>query len=523
MTIHLQNITKSYTQDIILDDLTMKITDGEHIAIVGENGCGKSTLLKVIAGLENIQEGERIVSKHTKIAYLNQNFDEFSGTVEAYLMQTYSDIMHLKKKMKALEKAMEKVDEVELEHLLKKYGNIQERFEQLDGYHIFTFVDQIAHGLQFSSLLYSEYEVLSGGEKARVNLARRLLERPDVLLLDEPTNHLDFKGIAWLENFLANDKQTIIVVSHDRTFLNHCVSKIYEISYGELSVYHGNYDVYRKEKNERFLRMQEDYEAQQNEIKRLEAAIRQFRQWGREGDNEKFFKKAIMLEKRLDKIERMRRPRLIQRNMDFTLSMAKRSSKHVLEIKELGHCFDKLLFEHVNATLCFKERVAICGENGTGKSTLIKLIMGVEEIQEGSIQYGNHIAIGYLPQMISFPKDMTILEYAKKELCMNEEDTRRYLMKYGFDHIDMMKRLKALSGGEKTRLKLAEMLSKEINMIILDEPTNHLDFTSIDIIEENLQAFAGTLLVVSHDRYFIQALCEKVWMLEDQTMKEYIL
>ena len=263
MTIHLQNITKSYTQDIILDDLTMKITDGEHIAIVGENGCGKSTLLKVIAGIENVQEGERIVSKNTKISYLNQNFDEFSGTVEAYLLQTYGEVLQLRKQMEILEYAMCEVDEEEMDHVLKKYGNIQERFEQLDGYHIFIFVDQIAHGLQFSSLLYSEYEVLSGGEKARVNLAKRLLEKPDVLLLDEPTNHLDFKGITWLENFLENDKQTIIVVSHDRMFLNHCVSKIYEISCGELSVYHGNYDIYRKEKAERFLRLQQDYEAQQ--------------------------------------------------------------------------------------------------------------------------------------------------------------------------------------------------------------------------------------------------------------------
>lgn len=522
MTIHLQNITKSYTQDIILDDLTMKITDGEHIAIVGENGCGKSTLLKVIAGIENIQEGERIVSKNTKIAYLNQNFDEYTGKVEAYLLQAYTDVLTLKQKMEALEQEMMNADEGRMERILKTYGNDQERFEQLGGYQIFTFVEQVAQGLQFSSLLTSDYEVLSGGEKARVNLARRLLEKPDVLLLDEPTNHLDFKGIEWLENFLANDKQTIIVVSHDRTFLNHCISKIYEISCGELSVYYGNYDVYQKEKAERFLRAQQDYEAQQCEIKRLKASIRQFRQWGREGDNEKFFKRAKMLEKRLEKMERLKRPKEIQRNMRFTLSMSQRSSKHVIEIKNLGHGYEQVLFEHVNVSLCWQDRVAICGRNGTGKSTLIKLIMGMEEIQEGEIQFGQGVNIGYLPQMIDFPEDMTILAYAKKELCKNEEDTRHYLMGYGFDHIDMMKRLSALSGGEKTRLKLAEMLSKEINLMILDEPTNHLDFTSIDIIEENLQSFTGTLLVVSHDRYFIKSLCHKVWMLENQTLIEMI-
>lgn len=523
MTIQLQSITKSYTQDIILDELTMKIVDGEHIAIVGENGCGKSTLLKIIAGIEPFQEGNRMVSKYTKIAYLNQNFDEFEGSVTEYLLQTYTELLHIQKQLESYETAMMDADANELEILLRKYGNLQERYEQMNGYQRMTFIEQIANGLGFTHLLEKAYATLSGGEKSRVNLARRLLEQPDVLLLDEPTNHLDFQGITWLENFLANWKQTLIVVSHDRTFLNHCVSKIYELTLGELEVYFGNYDVYRKEKEERFLRYQQDYEEQQKQIKKVEMAIRQFRQWGREGDNEKFFKKAKMLEKRLAKMERMRQPKRLQRNMSFSLHQAERSSKYVVQLEELSHTYETRLFEHVNATLCWQDRVAICGENGTGKSTLIKLILGLESVQQGVIHYGNGIQIGYLPQIISFPKEEPLLQYARRTLAKTEEDTRRYLLRYGFDAIDMMKRTTSLSGGEKTRLKLAEMLSQEVNLIILDEPTNHLDFSSIDIIEENLQAFTGTLLVVSHDRYFIQTLCHKVWRLEDHTLKEQLL
>lgn len=524
MTIQLQNVTKSYTQDIILDELTMKIADGEHIAIVGENGCGKSTLLKIIAGIEHYQEGDLIISKGTKIAYLNQMFDSYEGSVERYLMQTYEDVLQLQKRMQTLEESMMDAEAQTMDRLLQKYGNLQERFDQAGGYQITTFVDQIAHGLQFEALMQKEYETLSGGERARVNLARRLLEKPDVLLLDEPTNHLDFKGIEWLEGFIANCRETVIVVSHDRTFLNHTVAKIYEISFGELVCYHGDYDVYRKEKQERFLRLQQDYEEQQRQIKKIQTSIRQFRQWGHEGDNEKFFKKAKMLEKRLAKMERLKHPKESQRNMHISLVMSDRSSKEVLKLMDLSQCFGtNCLFHDLNLQIQWQDRIAVCGENGSGKSTLIKLMLGTLKPQTGEIQYGNGVHIGYLPQMIAFPDKVTILQYAMSEFVMNEEDTRRYLIRYGFDHIDMMKRLSSLSGGEKTRLKLAEILHHEVNFIIMDEPTNHLDFSSIDIIEQLMQSYQGTLLVVSHDRYFIQSLCHKMWLLEDGTIQEKIL
>lgn len=524
MTIQLQSITKSYTQDIILDEITMKITDGEHIAIVGENGCGKSTLLKIIAGFEHFQEGGLNITRGTKIAYLNQIFDDYEGIVLNYLMQAYKDLAQLQEQLHHLEDLMGNADERELEKLLVKYGNVQERFEQADGYQLSTFVEQIARGLQFKELMQKDYQTLSGGEKARVNLARRLLEKPDVLLLDEPTNHLDFKGIEWLEGFISNCKGTVIIVTHDRTFLNHTVSKIYEISYGELSCFHGNFDYYREEKQKRFLLLQQDYDEQQAQIKKIQNAIRQFRQWGHEGDNEKFFKKAKMLEKRLEKIERLRQPKLLQRDMRITLKPMERTSKQVLEICNVSQQFgSRVLFENLNLQIHWQDRIAVCGENGSGKSTFIKLLLGTMQLQTGNIRYGNAVQIGYLPQMIDLGEDNQLLRYAIAVLEMNEEDTRRYLVRYGFDHIDMMKRLSSLSGGEKTRLKLAEILHRNVNFIIMDEPTNHLDFSSIDIIEEILQKFNGTLLVVSHDRYFIRSLCSKMWMLEDKTIKESMI
>lgn len=524
MTIQLNHVTKSYTQDIILDDITMKITDGEHIAIVGENGCGKSTLLKVIAGLEPYQEGEVLLSKNTKIAYLNQMFDAYEGTVLSYLMQAHEEVLQMQERMQKLEEDMMLADADEMEKLLKKYGNLQERFESMDGYQLMTSIDQIAHGLHIDHLLQRAYIALSGGEKARVNLARQLLQKPDVLLLDEPTNHLDFIGIRWLENYILNLKETVIIVSHDRTFLNHTVKKIYEITWGEISMYVGDYDAYRKQKQERYLLWQQDYEQQQKEIKKIKDAIRRFRQWGHEGDNEKFFKKAIMLEKRLENMERIKRPQELQRNMHVEVKEKETSSKKVLELKNVSKAYgNKQLFHHVDAAIFWRERIAICGENGMGKSTLIKMIMQEEPCDQGEIHIAESIQIGYLPQMISFPKEEErILAYAQYELCMNEEDTRRYLLRFGFDKIDMFKRLRVLSGGEKTRLKLALILKQEVNLIIFDEPTNHLDFTSIEIIEQILQEYTGTLLVVSHDRYFIHSLCDKVWMIKNGTMKEYL-
>lgn len=525
MTIQINHVTKAYTQDIVLDDITMKISDGEHIAIVGENGCGKSTLLKIIAGIESYQEGEVLVTKNTKIAYLHQQFVTYEGKVSSFLLQAYDKILALYHKMQELEAAMSSSANVqEIEALLSAYGACQERFENDDGYSLMTSLERIAHGLHIDHLLEASYRSLSGGEKARVNLAQLLLTKADVLLLDEPTNHLDFAGIKWLERYLQNVKETIVIVSHDRTFINHTVKKIYEISWGELQLYIGDYDAYRKQKQERYLLWQQNYELQQKEIKRLQDAIRRFRQWGHEGDNEKFFKKAKLLEKRLEGITRIRKPQVLQRRLQVEVKEVKDSAKKVIELKDVSKAYgEKRLLSHIQKTIFWRERIAICGVNGAGKSTLIKMILQEEFADEGELSIAPSLQIGYLPQMILFPnEEERILAYAQAVLCLHEENTRRYLYRFGFDKHDMFKRLRMLSGGEKTRLKLALILHKEVNLLIFDEPTNHLDFTSIEIIEEILQAYKGTLLIVSHDRYFISKLCDKVWLIKNHEIEEYL-
>ncbi len=278
------------------------------------------------------------------------------------------------------------------------------------------------------------------------------------------------------------------------------------------------------QKQERYLLWQQDYEEQQKQIKKLQDAIRRFRQWGHEGDNEKFFKKAKMLEKRLANIERIKRPQILTRRFDVSVKEKESYSKKVLTIHQLSKAYgEKQLFDQADADVYWQDRIAVCAENGQGKSTLIKMIMGEENADSGEISLASSVQIGYLPQMILFPKEEErILAYAQFMLSLNEEDTRRYLTRFGFDQADMYKRLKVLSGGERTRLKLALILKQEVNLIIFDEPTNHLDFTSIEIIEQTLQEYTGTLLVVSHDRYFIQTLCEKVWLIKAGKIKEYL-
>lgn len=515
MTIQINKVTKKYTEDVILDHITLKINDNEHIGIVGENGCGKSTFLKILAGKENIQEGEIIISKNTKIEYLEQMFPVFDGSVSEYLMSSRSDIMQMQKQMRQIEKEMNQT--ASLDELLEKYGRLCERFEHAGGYDILYQMDQIAKGLQMAHLMENPYSILSGGEKMRVNLAFMLMKKPDVLLLDEPTNHLDYSGIIWLENYLQSLNKTVVIVSHDRMFLNHTVSKIYEIECAEMIMYAGNYDYYKKEKELRLERLKHDYEEQQKYILKLQNAIRRYRQWADTGDNESFYKKAKQLEKKLFQIEKLRMPKTVQREMKITLHSCERSSKEVLICENICKRFgEKAVLDHADFKIYWQDRIALCGDNGCGKSTFIRILMNRESLDEGEIKIGNHVHIGYLPQVIDFSDEKKrILEYFCYEACLNEEQARRYLRKFGFAAEDMPKRLAHLSGGERVRLKLALILKDKVNFIIFDEPTNHLDFASIEIIESILKEYTGTLLIVSHDRYLMDRLTEQKLLLKN--------
>lgn len=518
MTIYINEVTKRYTDDIVLDKVTFKINEKEHIGIVGENGCGKSTLLKILAGIEPIQEGSIICPKNTKVAYLQQVFDDFHGTLMQFLMQEFHEITQLQRKMQNLEDAMSDPENVnQMDILLDQYSSVCEKFEIANGYDLVYQIELITQGLGIACLMEKEYSILSGGEKMRANLARLLLKKPDVMLMDEPTNHLDYSGVIWLENYLKTFDSTAIIVSHDRTFLNHTVNKIVEIECGELIVYTGNYEVYKKEKALRLEKLSQDYEQQQKEIMKLKNSIRRFRQWGLEGDNESFFKKAKQLERRLEQIELLNRPKAIYREMQISFSEFERSSKEVFVCEHMYKCFgEHIILEDANFSLYWQDRVAICGDNGCGKSTFIKILMEKEALDAGEVRIGNRVNIGYLPQTIVFPDESErILQYFCYEASLHEEKARSYLTRFGFMQVDMHKRLRQLSGGERTRLQLALIMLEKVNMVIFDEPTNHLDFASIEVIETILKSFHGTLLIVSHDRYLIEQVTTKQYTFKE--------
>lgn len=523
MTIYINEVTKRYTDDLILDKVTLKINEQKHIGIIGENGCGKSTLLKILAGMEPIQEGSIIYPKHTKIAYLQQVFDDFQGTLMQFLLQGFHEIIQLQDKMRVLEEAMANPEKLnQMETLLEKYCRVCEQFEKAEGYDLIYRIELITQGLGIAPLMEQEYDVLSGGEKMRANLAGLLLKKPDVLLMDEPTNHLDYSGVIWLENYLKTLNATAIIVSHDRTFLNHTVNKIVEIECGELIAYTGNYDVYKQEKALRLERLMQDYEQQQKEIMKLKNAIRRFRQWGLEGDNEKFYKKAKQLERKLEQMELLRKPKATHKEMRISFSDFERSSQEVFMCKHMYLSFgEKIILEDASFSLYWQDRIAICGDNGCGKSTFLKILMEKESLDAGERKVGSRLNIGYLPQTIVFPDESErILQYFCFEAALHEEKARAYLTRFGFMQVDMHKRLRQLSGGERTRLQLALIMLEKVNMVIFDEPTNHLDFASIEIIESILKSFQGILLIVSHDRYLIKQVTTKQYTIKGGKMVE---
>lgn len=505
MKIQLNNLTKIYTEEIILDELNLEIIIGEHLALVGKNGSGKSTLLKIIAGIENYQSGLLIIPKNLKIGYVNQLFLPFNGSVLDYLMRPFEELINLETKMRELEKRMG-IEYDNLESILTVYEKVQNQFISKGGYELESRRAMITNGLGIQNLLDDSYNQLSGGQKTRVELAQLLISDCDVLCLDEPTNHLDLQGILWLESFIQNTKKTVILVSHDREFLNQTVKKYHELEFGSLRTYYGDYATFREQKRQVFEQMVLDYEIQQKEIQRIKLMIRRFRQWGLEGDNEDFYKRAKMWEKRLEKIEQLPKPKEYKQ-YPFLLNEAFRSGKNVLKLHNVSIGYDFPLVENINLEVFRKDRIAIQAPNGLGKTTLIKTILQEIPILSGTISIGSNVHFGYLPQLFHFEENQTrLLAYVQYECEVNEERARQYLATFGFYQADVFKPLSFLSGGESVRIKLLVMMTKNFNCLILDEPTNHLDAESAEIIESTLKAYDGTLIIISHDRYFLNRI-----------------
>lgn len=518
MLIQLQGIEKNYSTYPLFENLCLKVEAGERVGLVGTNGSGKSTVLKMIMGIETADKGTISIQKNAAVGYLAQTPEAEESIVRDYLLASFEEVNHLQKYLKNLEQQM--CDpEVELEKVLARYGKVQEEFEAAGGYEIESRLEMITNGLAVAHLLEQNFRALSGGEQTIINLARILLQQKDVLLLDEPTNHLDVQRIQWLEGYLVHEKTACIIVSHDRQFLNNVVEKIIEIEDGQGWVYPGNYTAYKAQKEARLEKLRKDFDEQQKEIQKMKLAIRRFRQWGHEGDNEKFFKKAKQLERRLEKIQKISKPKEETNKLgNKNFQKTDRSGKEVLLAKGIKKSYaSRVLFEESDFPLYWKERLAIIGENGAGKTTLMRLIMGEESLDEGELKLGSKVIIGYLPQMIEFKQPQrTILQEFMYECSLGEQESRRVLAGYSFYKDDVMTQLRFLSGGEKVRLELAKLMQKQVNFLLLDEPTNHLDIETREEIEEILEAFEGTLLTVSHDRYFLEKMFQQYLLIDQQ-------
>ena len=516
MYIKAEKITKNFGGHPLFQELTVDIHAGEHVAIVGNNGCGKTTLLKIMAEEGAVDTGRIIKAKGSRVGFLHQIPNYPDMTVYDVMYEAFDKLNHIQKNMKQLEQQMATSDD--LESLLKKYGTLQEQFEANDGYILDSKISYVSTGLGITHLVEENFEQLSGGEKTKVTLCKILLQEPDILLLDEPTNHLDLHAIEWLEKYLQQFKGTVIVVSHDRQFMNHVVTKVIEIEDGQAWVSHGNYDAFLQAKEDKYAREFSQYQEQQKKIKKIRDAIRRLRQWANEASppNPDLYRKAKVMERMLERMEKVKKPR-VQKKMKLQLTASERSGKEVAQFYDVAKSYDRLLFKEVTFDVYWQDTLAIIGENGAGKSTLLKMLLGEEQSDEGIVELGSSVKIGYLAQhLIEADPEARLIDVFRSELMMTEPEARHILAQFLFYGADVFKKFKNMSGGERMRLKLAQLMQQEINLLVLDEPTNHLDIESREVLEENLEQFEGTIIAISHDRYFLQKLFDRIVWIEKQ-------
>lgn len=511
--IELNNINKNYGLKNILNGVSFEVKTGEKIALIGGNGSGKSTILKIIGQEEKVDSGKINIRKESNIGYLKQVYsnEKIDIRVEEYLKKSFKKYADIEEKMKKIEALMKETSQ-DLEKIIKKYGKLQEEYISFGGYELEEKLKKMCSCFNFNKeFLNKTYNSLSGGEKTIVNLATILLKEPDILLLDEPTNHLDVESLEWLENFLILYKGTILLISHDRCFLDKVVNKTIFLENGKVDVFFGNYSYFVNENEKRTLAKFEKYKNQQKQIEKMKESIKQLRNFGQFEQNESFFKRARCIEKRLEKMEKLEKVTLEKRKIPLKINAISRSGKEVLIIKNLNKKYgEKIIFNNFNMEIYYGEKIRLAGKNGSGKSTLIKMILGKDLNYTGNIKISSSAKIGYIPQEIKFENEKeTVFDYFSKKYNKSQTEIRTYLAKYMFTGKNVFKRLEELSGGERVRLLFAKMEIMETNFLILDEPTNHLDILMREVIEENLKEYKGTILFVSHDRYFTNKLVQR--------------
>lgn len=518
LLVNFSKVCKDFGGNPIFQDVDLEILEDERIGLVGENGSGKSTLFKLLAGLEMPTQGTISRRRNLTIGYLTQEIDAemHTQTIFEAVSKTSPELVTLQQLLGKLEEQMSDssiaADEEAMTRVLERYGKTQERYEALGGYTLGHKVEAVLSGLGFPESMYEQkVGSLSGGEKKLVNLARILLQMPDLLLLDEPDNHLDLQAKAWLEYYMQDYPGTVLIISHDRHLLDRSVTKIFELEDGEISSYAGNYSYYVVERQRRLEKLQELYSAQRDEIKRLEISMRRLKGWAKL--NSKFASKAEYMAKRVEQAreEAVDRPTLARDKIKVGLD-AERSGKKVLEIQGLSKVIDGYtLFEPFDLTVLYGERVGIVGANGSGKTTLLKTMLGLIPATKGTVKIGASVVTGYYAQeQETLPFESTPIDFVRRLKNMTEPQAISFLHSLLFSFADIHTPIAQLSGGEKSRLQIARLRLSNANFLLLDEPTNNLDIASTEVLEKALEEFDGTVLTISHDRYFLDTIATTI-------------